>query len=311
MSGGCRRPDFFTGFPSRPTLEPDELLVEIRVPQTGAAGWAYEKFTRPANDWAIVGVAVARVDGASAWSTWARRRCAPAAEQALAGGASIADAAARAAEGTEPPTDVSGSAEYRAHLAQVSRARPSSSSDALSGLTVAVLGLGEAGSRLASDLTAAGAEVRGYDPLGGGAPADAVAGSDVVLSVNSARDAVEAAEGARGTLGQKALYADLNTTAPALKREVAELVGERRFADVALLGAGAGRGLNTPALASGGPRRRSLRHSAARHAGRRRLRARRRRSDAQAPPLRLHEGPRRLRDRERPRPQRPSATPSG
>ena len=66
----------------------------------------------------------------------------------------------------------------------------------MSGLTVAVLGLGEAGSRLASDLTAAGAEVRGYDPLGGGAPAAAVAGSDVVLSVNSARDAVEAAEGA-------------------------------------------------------------------------------------------------------------------
>ena len=95
------------------------------------------------------------------------------------------------------------------------------------GLTVAVLGLGEAGSRLAADLTAAGAEVRGYDPLGGGAPAEAVAGSDVVLSVNSARDAVEAAEAARGTLGQKALYADLNTAAPALKREVAELVGER------------------------------------------------------------------------------------
>ena len=122
----------------------------------------------------------------------------------------------------------------------------------MSGLTVAVLGLGEAGSRLASDLTAAGAEVRGYDPLGGGTPADAVAGSDVVLSVNSARDAVEAADGARGTLGQKALYADLNTTAPALKREVAELVGEPRFADVALLGPVPVRGLNTPALASGG-----------------------------------------------------------
>ena len=40
-------------------------------------------------------------------------------EQALAGGASPADAAAHAAEGTEPPSDVSGSAEYRAHLAQV------------------------------------------------------------------------------------------------------------------------------------------------------------------------------------------------
>jgi 3-hydroxyisobutyrate dehydrogenase-like beta-hydroxyacid dehydrogenase len=121
----------------------------------------------------------------------------------------------------------------------------------LPGLTVAVLGLGEAGSRLAADLNAAGAEVRGYDPLGDGVPADAVAGSDVVLSVNSARDAVEAAESARGALGQSALYADLNTAAPALKREVAELVGEERFADVALLGPVPVHGLATPALASG------------------------------------------------------------
>ena len=40
-------------------------------------------------------------------------------EQAVAGGASPADAAAHAAEGTEPPSDVAGSAEYRAHLARV------------------------------------------------------------------------------------------------------------------------------------------------------------------------------------------------
>jgi len=93
----------------------------------------------------------------------------------------------------------------------------------LPALTVAVLGLGEAGSRLAADLTAAGAEVRGYDPQNGGVPEEAIAGSDVVLSVNSARDAVEAAESARAALGRKALFADLNTAAPALKREVAEV----------------------------------------------------------------------------------------
>jgi carbon-monoxide dehydrogenase medium subunit len=44
---------------------------------------------------------------------------AAAAEQAVAGGASPADAAAKGADGAEPPSDVSGSAEYRAHLAQV------------------------------------------------------------------------------------------------------------------------------------------------------------------------------------------------
>jgi 3-hydroxyisobutyrate dehydrogenase-like beta-hydroxyacid dehydrogenase len=118
-------------------------------------------------------------------------------------------------------------------------------------LTVAVLGLGEAGSRLAADLASAGANVRGYDPVKGGAPDEAVAGSDVVLSVNSARAAVEAAVSARPALGPGAVYADLNTTAPALKREVAEVVGGGRFADVALLGPVPARGLATPALASG------------------------------------------------------------
>jgi 3-hydroxyisobutyrate dehydrogenase-like beta-hydroxyacid dehydrogenase len=121
----------------------------------------------------------------------------------------------------------------------------------LPALTIAVLGLGEAGSRLAADLASAGADVRGYDPLNGGAADDAVAGSDVVLSVNSARAAVEAAESAFAALRADAVYADLNTAAPALKREVAEVVGGGRFADVALLGPVPARGLATPALASG------------------------------------------------------------
>ena len=77
---------------------------------------------RRAADWATVGVAAARVDGrvqvglTSMGPTPLRAR---AVEQALADGASPADAAARAAEGTDPPSDVSGSSEYRAHLAQV------------------------------------------------------------------------------------------------------------------------------------------------------------------------------------------------
>jgi 3-hydroxyisobutyrate dehydrogenase-like beta-hydroxyacid dehydrogenase len=121
----------------------------------------------------------------------------------------------------------------------------------LPALTIAVLGLGEAGSRIAADLASAGADVRGYDPLSGGAADDAVAGSDVVLSVNSARAAVEAAESALAALRADTVYADLNTAAPALKREVAEVVGGGRFADVALLGPVPARGLATPALASG------------------------------------------------------------
>ena len=108
---------FYTGVFST-VREPDELIVEVRVPRTGAAGWAYEKFTRRANDWAIVGVAVVdgRVGLVNMGSTPLR---ATATEAALAGGASIADAAALADQGTDPPGDVTATPEYRRHLARV------------------------------------------------------------------------------------------------------------------------------------------------------------------------------------------------
>ena len=47
--------DFFHGF-LETALAPDELLTEIRVPKAGANGFAYQKFNRRAQDWAIVGV---------------------------------------------------------------------------------------------------------------------------------------------------------------------------------------------------------------------------------------------------------------
>jgi 3-hydroxyisobutyrate dehydrogenase-like beta-hydroxyacid dehydrogenase len=118
---------------------------------------------------------------------------------------------------------------------------------------VAVLGLGEAGGRLAADLTAAGVEVRGYDPAltPDGDARETVDGCEVVLSVNSAAVARAVAAGVRDRLAPEAVYADLNTSAPALKRELAELLDGVRFADVALLGPVPARGLGTPALASG------------------------------------------------------------
>jgi carbon-monoxide dehydrogenase medium subunit len=129
-SGGTRTilaTEFFTGV-FETALEPDEVLVEVRVPKLGAStGWAYLKANRRAQDWATVGVAalVHRDDGKVAGAsiglvnmggTPLRAR---AAEDALAGGASVADAAALVGEGTQPPTDQAGSSEYRAHLAQV------------------------------------------------------------------------------------------------------------------------------------------------------------------------------------------------
>jgi carbon-monoxide dehydrogenase medium subunit len=111
--------DFFTG-PFESALAQDEVLVEIRVPKVEHG--VYVKHSRRAQDWATVAVAAANVGGrvqvglASMGGTPLR---ASAVEQALAGGASPEDASAQAAEGADPQSDVSGSSEYRAHLARV------------------------------------------------------------------------------------------------------------------------------------------------------------------------------------------------
>jgi 3-hydroxyisobutyrate dehydrogenase-like beta-hydroxyacid dehydrogenase len=117
-------------------------------------------------------------------------------------------------------------------------------------MRIAVLGLGEAGARIAADLAAAGVDVRGYDPVvSPGDPAAAVAEAQVVLSLTTAAPARDAAAAALPGLQPGALYADLNAAAPALKRQLAALVPS--FVDVALLGAVSVSGLATPSLASG------------------------------------------------------------
>jgi 3-hydroxyisobutyrate dehydrogenase-like beta-hydroxyacid dehydrogenase len=127
---------------------------------------------------------------------------------------------------------------------------------------VAVLGLGEAGSRLAADLVSAAVDVRGYDPdpdrdvpgvSRASDPASAADACDAVLSVNAAKAALEAAEAALPALREPTVYADLNTSSPELKRELASLVESVgvRFVDVALLGPIPQRGLRAPVLASG------------------------------------------------------------
>ncbi|MGW3962642.1 DUF1932 domain-containing protein [Amycolatopsis sp. NPDC005003] len=127
--------------------------------------------------------------------------------------------------------------------------------------TIAVLGLGEAGGALARDLVAAGAVVRGYDPVvpagggvvGTGSEADAARGADLVLSVNSASASLRALEAGLGGLGENAVWADLNTASPGTKRELAALAGAHRvpFADVAIMAPVPGRGLRVPMLATG------------------------------------------------------------
>jgi carbon-monoxide dehydrogenase medium subunit len=118
--GGTRRVsagDFFTGF-FETCLEPDELLTAVRVPRLPGAGWGYQKFTRRANDWAIVGAAAiaGRIALANMGPVPLR---ALAAEHALASGSTPAAAAELAAEGTSPGEDIHADRGYREHLARV------------------------------------------------------------------------------------------------------------------------------------------------------------------------------------------------
>lgn len=122
--------DFFTGLFTTAVGE-DEILTQVRVPKHTGWGAHYEKFVRVAHQWPIVAVAAAvRTEGRSI----AEARVgltnmgsvplrAHAVEQALVGQPATEDAvrraAASAAEGTSPPSDLNGDADYRRHLATV------------------------------------------------------------------------------------------------------------------------------------------------------------------------------------------------
>ena len=112
--------EFFQGL-FETALEPDELLTEIRVPKpaSGDGGsWSFQKFTQRAIDWAIVGCAVQ--DGHVALVNMGGTPLrAVATEAALARGASPAEAAAHAAEGTSAADDIRATRAYREHLARV------------------------------------------------------------------------------------------------------------------------------------------------------------------------------------------------
>jgi carbon-monoxide dehydrogenase medium subunit len=112
---------FFVGF-LESVLEPTDLVTEIRVPHHAGAGWSFQKFTRRAQDWAIVGVAAVHSPartGVALVNMGQTPLLARAVTDALASGTPAAEAARLAAEGTDPSDDGNGSAAYRAHLARV------------------------------------------------------------------------------------------------------------------------------------------------------------------------------------------------
>ena len=122
--------DFFVDYLTT-ALEPAEILTGVRVPKLPGWGYHYEKFHRTAQAWAIVGVAALtrRSNGQVAEARIGLTNMGPvpvratAAEAAAAGAEASRDAlraaAALAAEGTAPPSDLHGAPDYRRHLAQV------------------------------------------------------------------------------------------------------------------------------------------------------------------------------------------------
>ncbi len=122
--------DFFQGLFATAIGE-DEILTQVRIPKHTGWGGHYEKFTRVAQQWSIIAVAAAvRAEGgtiAEARVALTNMGAVPirahAVEQALQGQPasvqSVAAACAAAAEGTDPPSDLNGDADYRRHLAAV------------------------------------------------------------------------------------------------------------------------------------------------------------------------------------------------
>ncbi|ADU46674.1 FAD binding domain-containing protein [Intrasporangium calvum] len=108
-----------------------ELLTQIRIPKHTGWGSHYEKFVRVSHQWSIVAVAAAvRVEGGSIaearvglTNMGATPLRARSVEAALVGQAptdeAVRAAVAQVADGTNPPSDLNGGADYRRHLATV------------------------------------------------------------------------------------------------------------------------------------------------------------------------------------------------
>jgi len=121
--------DFFVDLLQTAILA-DEILTEIRVPITPASV-AYEKTEQKASGFALAGVAVVMTADdlrVGVTGVAARPYRAAAVEQALRGRRqpspeAIEQAAAHAADGIDPLSDIHASAEFRAHLASVNTRR--------------------------------------------------------------------------------------------------------------------------------------------------------------------------------------------
>lgn len=132
-------------------------------------------------------------------------------------------------------------------------------------MKIAILGLGEAGSRFANDLNqAAGVTVSGWDPDPryrlehgvrlAGSNAEAAAGAAIVFSVNWPEVSEAVAAEVAPVLAPGAFYCEMNTSAPAMKESIAAIIergGRGKMIDVAIMAPVPPKGILTPMLAAG------------------------------------------------------------
>jgi 3-hydroxyisobutyrate dehydrogenase-like beta-hydroxyacid dehydrogenase len=136
-------------------------------------------------------------------------------------------------------------------------------SDVAGRLTVAVLGVGEAGTHFANGLATMGVSVRCWDPapkralhphvLFADSNPHAVQGADFVFSVNLASVALDVAAELRPHLLASQVFLEMNTAAPGLKKAAHELLKPSgvRFVDLAIMAPVPPAGIRTPMLACG------------------------------------------------------------
>jgi carbon-monoxide dehydrogenase medium subunit len=123
--------DFFDG-PYTTRLQPDELLVAVRVPSRPRSGGAYLKLERKVGDFATAAVAVRLTlsddyriaeAGIGLTAVGATNLAATAAEEALIGAApgdeAFREAAEVAAQAASPGADLRGSVEYKRNVVRV------------------------------------------------------------------------------------------------------------------------------------------------------------------------------------------------
>ncbi|MEV0387125.1 xanthine dehydrogenase family protein subunit M [Nonomuraea sp. NPDC050643] len=115
--------------PYETAVEPNELLIQLRVPVAPGTGSAYEKVERRVGDWPVAAAgAVVRLDdgviaeaGIGLTAVGAEHFCAPEAETYLEGrrpdAETFAEAGRIAAEHCSPHADQRGPADYKRHLA--------------------------------------------------------------------------------------------------------------------------------------------------------------------------------------------------